>query len=490
MLKILKSICHLGLGSVISIISWIVILKVIAISHGPSGIGLFSILRQTNLTLLSLLSLQGTNAIVQGANVRSGEDRTKYLISSGLVILLSSLLFISIYLAVSPHIIPLSASEIVFNKSLLVRLIAVPAFLGVIYSYFIALLNCDKKIEKIGVSQASASIITVLLAIILINLIRPPWLFLIIISLNPFFGILFSFFFQKNFIFKNLLSSKTKNLVSKKESISFLKFSTISLLAGFTGTSTILLIRLFCAKFGGFEFAGLFDVAWSLSSTYLNIFFTSLGTYYLPTLVSIKDPVEKINLVNTMARIAFLICLPIILIAIIFKSQLVAGLYSTEFQSSVIIIRWFLIGDFFKAISWVLAMPMIAYADLSKYFWSEILGNLFLLTGSWLALFKIRSAEGLGFIYLIFYIGYFIYSFYYIHRRMSFTPILRNLCTFISSIILITLFSYLTWAQTKLSFHILLFAFIGLILFAFFSIKKSEASVLIKIITSRSKKSV
>ena len=69
-----------------------------------------------------------------------------------------------------------------------------------------------------------------------------------------------------------------------------------------------------------------------------------------------------------------LLVAPLITLVILGKSLVVSILYSKEFLPSFDIIQWMLIGDYFKAVGWVLATPMLAFADLRMFFWTEFYG--------------------------------------------------------------------------------------------------------------------
>ena len=69
-----------------------------------------------------------------------------------------------------------------------------------------------------------------------------------------------------------------------------------------------------------------------------------------------------------------LLVAPLITLVILGKSLVVSILYSKEFLPSFDIIQWMLIGDYFKAVGWVLATPMLALQTCGCFFGQSFYG--------------------------------------------------------------------------------------------------------------------
>src|SRR5689334_4100722 len=79
MRELAKSFIKTGTGTAGSIIFGTVAIKILAATLGPAGVGLFSLMRQILLTVLSIATLSGQTALVQGGASSSKETRLAYL---------------------------------------------------------------------------------------------------------------------------------------------------------------------------------------------------------------------------------------------------------------------------------------------------------------------------------------------------------------------------------------------------------------------------
>ena len=78
MKELLKAILKTGSGTIGTVLFGILTTKIIAVFTGPSGIGLFSLLRQTQQTLTGLATMQGNTALVQGLSSRDESVKSAY----------------------------------------------------------------------------------------------------------------------------------------------------------------------------------------------------------------------------------------------------------------------------------------------------------------------------------------------------------------------------------------------------------------------------
>jgi PST family polysaccharide transporter len=150
---------------------------------------------------------------------------------------------------------------------------------------------------------------------------------------------------------------------------------------------------------------------------YVTLILTSFSTYYLPTLSQTHDPKVRQMLVYRVLRLSIFLMVPLVVMVITLKPLVVKFLYTAEFLPSLKIMRWMLIGDYFKVISWVFSFTMVAYADMRTYLWTEILWGGLMLGGAVISVLAFNSLQGIGLSFIVLYITYLGYTLYYVYSR-------------------------------------------------------------------------
>jgi O-antigen/teichoic acid export membrane protein len=92
---------------------------------------------------------------------------------------------------------------------------------------------------------------------------------------------------------------------------------------------------------------------------------------------------------------AILVSAPVIAGIGLLKPEVIAILYSGKFSGAAGFLRWTLIGDYLKVTSWVLAIPMIAAADMRAFVATDVLAQVVFLGSSWG--FGTLTAPAMGF---------------------------------------------------------------------------------------------
>ncbi len=187
----------------------------------------------------------------------------------------------------------------------------------------------------------------------------------------------------------------------------FLSFALTTMITGFASTGTVLIVRSMIVGHLGLAEAGIFDVGWTLSMVYITMALTSFGAYYLPTLSQTNSPTESTLLINQVLRLCMIIYVPLITALVVFIPLLVSVLYSLQFLSSLGIIRWMLLGTYFKAISWIFAMTIFAAADKKTLLWTEAAWMAGFLIFSAISLIRFQTIEWVGLGFTINYALYF-----------------------------------------------------------------------------------
>lgn len=420
MFDLIKALLKVGSASVVNIILGIISTKIIAVILGPNGVGLFSLLRQTIQTA-STVGSGGQTALVQGIISKEGEERNSYVVTVFWLFILGALLTSILLFAFAPQI-----SFLLFEKNdsqtvILVQWISLPVVLTIIFIYLTGVLTGFKAIGRLALGQIIVAAAMALITYPISKLVDDGYTiaFILMLSSSTLLGVIFYFLvaYRENWLRPIFLDIKPH--FDKKAINHFFFIATPIFIAGLVTTGVQLLVRAMIVQKGGLQDAGIFDVAFTLSMAHVMIFLSSLSNYYAPKVGETNDQQSRILLIKDTIRLATLVTVPSIVSIIVLKPLVVELLYTNQFNPALGIIRWMLIGDYLKVVSWVLSIPAVMCGHMRIYFWGEILWNAGFLIVSAAALFIFGNIQGIGIGFLILYALYLVYYTIYSMRKQS-----------------------------------------------------------------------
>lgn len=439
------------------------VIKIIAVIMGPYGLGLFAQIRQIWQTSVIIGSLNSGAAVIQGISSRQGLDKKKYTSVIFWLILIFNIVVSLIVLFFSSEISFYFLKSTEPESIMVVRLISIASFIGVFLIFFSSILNGFYAIGRYSIVTAFGSFTLILIAWPFVSNAENfgvEFVYMLIIS-EGFALALCIFFLVKGNLFT---LSWPVNIIEFSYLKDFFKTSFILLITGVFTMLVMLFIRILIIEKYDFYGVGIFDAAWLLCMVYVLVITKSFGTYFLPKLSGLNDLSQRNNLLNEGLRIVLIISVPLIVIMISFKPLIINLLYSNEFSESINIMKWMLIGDFFKIVSWFLAYTILAYKDMKVFLWSEIFFFTALLLGVFITINFFGSYEGLGIVFLIVSIPYFIFTIRYNQLKHEFRLNKFLTIALISAFIVIIFSSILTWDIHTLNYQIAsINIFIGII---------------------------
>jgi PST family polysaccharide transporter len=155
------------------------------------------------------------------------------------------------------------------------------------------------------------------------------------------------------------------------------------MVAGLATTVGQLAIRTLLQRKLGIDALGQFQAAWMISMVYVGFVLGAMGTDYYPRLTAvIKDPGEVNRLVNEQTEIALLLAAPVLIAMLALSPWVVRVLYSSDFGDAAEILRWQVLGDILKVLSWPLGFVLLASGRGKTFICTEWLamGLFFSLT--------------------------------------------------------------------------------------------------------------
>jgi O-antigen/teichoic acid export membrane protein len=487
MREILIATLKTGGGSVGRLLLLAVATKIVAVILGPSGIGLLSLLRQAADLSNSLGTLGGSNALVQGLSSRKGNMRDEYLVTTFWLFVLGSLLIVGTLLICAPWIALWGLNRSDGETISLVRWLALPVALGVATSYLNGVLNSFRAIGLMALVQVLGAAATALLAYPVSRLVEVgyPIAFIVMLSAPPAVGVILG---ASSALRRGWLAPLFHRLRVTIYSDSLRHFFSVAgtlVITGAIALGTLLAVRSLTVHYAGLTGAGIFGAAWAISTTYIMLVVESFGTYYLPTLSQTSDTSTRIMLMKRTLRLSTLLMVPLVVGVTVLKPLAIELLYSEEFVSSLEILRWLLIGDYIGIVGWVFAMPMLAYADMRVFFWTEFLAYAGFLAFAALALFAFSSIQGIGIGSLLVDTLGLVYYLYYASSRHQF-PLTKDVVTpWLLGLALVVGASAYTWSHTQVEWFIAPLWIGAAVSFSWLSLNRNERRDVLRMLLRR-----
>ena len=457
--EILIAALKVATATVASLLVWMVAGKMLALQLGAAGVGLFGILRQLLQYLGVVATLNSQTAMVQGISQRSGDELKRFTNSIFRIQALLGLFVVVLLLLGAPWLGPRLIPHP--QATALLRWIALAVLATCANNFFLGLLNGHRKINSLVLSQVLGPVTVLLLALPMIWLLRRGYSigYVLMLICPAAVGAAFAAYSVRK---EGWLPSFLPGAIAKADAVHFFRMSGVLLVSGLLATGTPFLQSHMVAAHLGLQQAGFFWVAWTLSMTYVTLLLGSYGTYYMPSLSRLEDLEDRRSLIRDYLRLSMAAMPILVSIVIVLKPLVISVMFSDALLPAARVMRWMLIGDFFKGISWVLAFPMLAFNKMLWFFWTEALFSITLALASYLWLFAGGSIEGLGAIFLLGYILYLLVMCYYIHREHGYRFRREEMLRFFSGLLTVVLLSAFTWNEVNIRWgSIMAFVLLG-----------------------------
>ena len=190
--------------------------------------------------------------------------------------------------------------------------------------------------------------------------------------------------------------------------------------AGLVQQLAQLWIRIDVARVLGAQSLGQYQAAWTISMQYVIFVLMAMGTDYYPRLTGvIHDHKAARNLVNEQTEIVTLLSAPVFIAMMAVAPWVIHLLYAASFTPAIEILRWQVLGDVLKVVSWPLGFLILAAGDGKTYFSTETAAWL-VLTGLITGLAPIMGLPITGIAYLAMYVFYLPLVYWLACRRIGF----------------------------------------------------------------------
>jgi O-antigen/teichoic acid export membrane protein len=384
--------------------------KVIAVFVGPSGMALVGNLRNFITTTEAFATLGFENGVVKYvAEHKNEEEKLKLSLSTIFISVLGICFVLSLGLFLFSNYFNNSIFGSDYHYAFVFKALAfaLPFYIGNIF--LIATINGLGEYKKVIYVNSIGSCIGLVVSLVLISKLKTEGALLAII-LTP------SLLFLVSFLSINKEIAIFKVVHSKFYNFSFLKkmssYSLMALVSAVFGPMVLLAIRKNIILNLGIEQAGFWEAISRISSYYF-LFITSLiGIYFLPKLVLAKDNKEtKVLFWEYYKGILPLFIIGMIVIYFL-RDFIIQILFTKQFLPVSKLFFWQLIGDTFKAASFILGYQFYAKKLTKAFIFFELL-SLTILYFSSIYLVSQYNIEGIvmahAFTYAIYLVTLSIY---------------------------------------------------------------------------------
>lgn len=396
---ILRSSSIIGGAQVINIAVGLVKMKAAAVLLGPAGVGLVGLyanLMQTAASVASLgMGTVGTRQIAAahaggGALAMGHTRRALFWATLGLAVIGAALFWLaSGWVARVVLADPARASDVGW--------LSLGVALMVVSGYQSALLTGMRRVGDLARITIGTGVLGTILGVLAL------WLwgeraFLALVLVSPMASLLLGHLYVARLGPAQGQAQSLPEMAHEWRGMARLGLA--FMLSGLITMLGHLGARLLVQRELGPEALGQFQAAWTIGMTYLGFVLGAMGTDYYPRLtVAIHDPVQVSRLVNEQTEVALLLCAPVLLAMLGGAPWVIHLLYSAEFGPAVDILRWQLLGDILKVMSWPLGFVILAKGAGKTFVLTESLGMAALLVAIWIGMPLIGvTATGIAFL--------------------------------------------------------------------------------------------
>jgi PST family polysaccharide transporter len=383
---VLKATGQAGSSALVKLVAGVVSAKVVALLLGPTGISDYTQFQYV-LTIAALIGACGINTSIvrEVGRAEAADDRAELrrIYATGLLTtwLISTLTALAVWLLRGP-IAAYALGDARLAPYLAWIALAIP--LSSVTTIQVALLNGLRLIGTMARVVILGALAGLLATVGLVWAIGQPGL-LIGLAAGPAVSALVGQYYVRAAMaerdalapLRALLGQIDPGIVRNLAALGSTVMVTALLAQGTQfGARIWLLDRL------GARANGEFQAAWMISIGYMSLVLYAMAADYYPRLVAAQGRPDELGLtINQQLKIALLLIAPVAVALMAFAPVAAQLLYSAEFTQTATILRWQLMGDILKAVSWAFGFVLLAAGRSAAYFLVELLWNVLFLAG-------------------------------------------------------------------------------------------------------------
>lgn len=452
--QIFRASAIVGGASVINVAIGIVKVKVLAVLLGPAGVGLMG-LYQNIMSMATLLS--GCGVANSGVRQLAASQEDVAILSLVRKALFMANLLLGLIGMVALWLLREPVAVWVFGNaehSAEVGYLGVGVLLGLIASSQTALLQGLRRIGDLGRVQILSALVSAIAGIGAVWLWGRAGLPVFILA-GPAASVLVASWIARR-LPRPAAGHDWAELRRQWQAMFALGVPIMA--AGLLNTGTELFARSLVLRELGIDSLGHFQAAWVISMTYLGFVLNAMEMDYYPRLsAAIQDRDRATRIVNDQIEMVLLLAGPVLLAMMTLTPWLIELLYAESFAPAAEILRWQVMGDIVKIMSWPMSFVVLAQGKGVSFISIESTWNAAYLTMLWFGL-PLLGLPVMGMAFFGAYVIYIVAVRLVAGQLIGFKAVARNLRHFFallglaSAILVTTLHSVaLTYAVGSLA---------------------------------------
>jgi len=445
--------------------------KVLAILLGPIGVGIFSLIQNTSNLLLSILPIGsvGFTKYVSEYYSENKFEKINYLFKK---ILSHNFPFIVLIVAIIVFF-PGFLSRLFYSseeywKYIMILSVLLP--LGMFSNIMDGYMKAIRLIGKFVKVSILNSIISILIFIPLI-LFYHLYGALIASAFSFATNILLSIYILKKC--NALPNLKNVEKVDKEVFKKIYSMGFAMLIMIFFQQATVLLIRTIIISKFGLDNLGVYQSIFSISTNYFGLFFVTVISYAIPKLSTYKNTEFVTDEINRILKFFLLLYTPLLIVCFVFRVSIISLLFSSSFLPAAELLIFQLLGELFKAITWVIGLWFIPLAlKIKQWFLFEVFFNITYLVITYILIsYYEYGMISVTFSYFLSYLIFAIINIWYIRHVLNFKFKFRSLKVLLVSAVSILVVFITSQYDTNYGYYIFIPV---MLIWSFILITKSE----------------
>lgn len=394
-----------SISVILKIIIGFVSSKVIAVFIGTSGMALVGNLRNFTASVEGIATLGFTNGIVKYvAQKEDNQEELKQFLSTVFITLFCVIAILSglLYFLANYLNQEIFGSDFQYEWIFKAFGLALPWYIASLV--LVSVINGFGEFKKVIYINIIGNVLGLLITIGLIFFYKTfGALLAVILSPSVLFFVTLFFIHKKINLFQ-LISIKSFNFSVLKP---MSEYSLMALISMIFGPMVYLAIRNSIIEDFDINQAGYWEAITRISNYYLLFLTTVLTVYFLPKLSKSTSNAETKKVIWSYYKGIIPVFLVGLIVVYLLKNILIQILFTKEFLPISKLFFWQLLGDFFKALSTILALQFFA-KKLTKAF---IVAEIFSLSILWFSstyLLSVYEIEGIVMAHAFTFFIYFV----------------------------------------------------------------------------------
>lgn len=372
LLKIARASLITGSATMIASVLSLAKSKSIALLQGTDGIGLVAQFASFQGLFAGIAALGLSLGVMKYVSqyLRAGEYaqvRRFWSSAVALTIIASTAVMVATLIFAGPLSIVLVGND---SATLYVRIVGLSVPLSALVGLYSGLITGARAIKPLAAISVSSAFGSLVIAVPTIYYLEKNGL-IIQLALSALVALAINFVVARSIFSRWGVSAKIVDS-GRHETGMLLKYGLFSLTTALLLPAVMLITQTLVIRTEGLSANGLFQAAWALFWLYVGFATVSVSTYVFPTMSATESTEALSEQVNNSLRFLVTATTPISCVIILFPSQILGLLYSSEFSDAATLLQVLAIATGFRILCFPTALSFVAKGHLKEYFILEV----------------------------------------------------------------------------------------------------------------------